>query len=254
MMMGTIRKKELIEYMNSNYSAKLQIMADFFNVSVMTIRRDLLQLENQGFVTISRGVAYLNAGTTLELSSALKDSQMLKEKKRIAKRAVQFISEGSTVFFDNGTTVRELAYEIVQMKNLTVITNSLLVINILCNFPHIACLVVPGALDHKSMGFFDATTCTYMARMNIDIAFFGAEGVDTEAGFMVPSADDAEYKRVISVNSADVVVLADSSKIGKKSLVRYADFDTVNVFVTDNKCDQAVLDRIQKKKAEIIVA
>jgi DeoR/GlpR family transcriptional regulator of sugar metabolism len=253
-MTGTIRKKELIEYMNSNYSAKLQVMADFFNVSVMTIRRDLLQLENQGFLTINRGIAYLNAGTTLELSSALKDNQMLKEKKRIAKKAVQFVSEGSTVFFDNGTTVRELAYEIVQMKNLTVITNSLLVINILCNFPQIACMVVPGALDHRSMGFFDATTCAYMARMNVDIAFFGAEGVDADAGFMVPSVNDAEYKRVISVNSTDVIILADSSKAGKKSLVRYADFDTVSVLITDNKCDQKALERMRKKKAEIIVA
>lgn len=253
-MTGTIRKKELIDYMNSNYSAKLQVMADFFNVSVMTIRRDLLQLENQGFLTINRGIAYLNAGTTLELSSSLKDNQMLKEKKRIAKKAVQFISEGSTVFFDNGTTVRELAYEIIQMKNLTVITNSLLVINILCNFPHIACLVVPGTLDHKSMGFFDATTCTYMARMNVDAAFFGAEGVDADAGFMVPSMDDAEYKRVISANSANVIILADSSKVEKKSLVRYADFDTVSAFITDNKCSQTTLKKMQEKKAGIIVA
>jgi DeoR/GlpR family transcriptional regulator of sugar metabolism len=252
-MSDILRKRELIEYMNSNHSAKLQTMAEFFHVSVMTIRRDLLHLENQGFLTINRGTAYLNAGTTLELSSVLKNNQMLKEKKRIAKRALQFISEGSTVFLDNGTTLRELAYEIVQMKNITVVTNSLLVINILCNFPNINCMVVPGTFDHKSMGFFDAATCTYMARMSVDVAFFGAEGVDVDVGFMVPGIDDAEYKKTISKNSAHIIVLADSSKIEKRSLVCYSDFDEVDTFITDNKCSQPALEKMYKKKAQIII-
>jgi DeoR/GlpR family transcriptional regulator of sugar metabolism len=193
-------------------------------------------------------------GTTLELSSALRNKYMAKEKKRIAKRAAYFISEGATVFFDIGTTIRELAYEIVQMRNITVVTNSLLVINVLCNFPNIKCLVIPGTFDHKSMGFYDATTYTYLAKMNVDIAFLGAEGVDADAGFMVPGVDDAEYKKAVAGNAAHVIVLADSSKIEKKSLFCFLDFDSINTFITDNKCAEPVLEKLFKKKAQIIVA
>ncbi|MDR1211768.1 MAG: DeoR/GlpR family DNA-binding transcription regulator, partial [Spirochaetaceae bacterium] len=237
------RKKELIEYMNTNHASKLPDIAAFFEVSVMTIRRDLLQLEKQGFCTINRGTVYLNAGTTLELSSSLKNSQMLKEKKRIAKRAVQYITEGTTIFLDMGTTVRELVYEIVPMKNVTVITNSILVINILCNFPHLTCLIAPGTLNHNSMGFFDAVTCAYFKEISVDAAFLSAEGADIDAGFTVPDMDDAECKRILAQKAAHITILADSSKIGKKSLVRYSDFDLVDRFITDNKCDVSVLEK-----------
>ena len=88
----------------------------------------------------------------------------------------------------------------------------------------------------------------------MDTAFLSAEGVDEEGGFMVPDVDDAACKKAVMEKAAHAVLLADSSKIGKKSLVCYADFDMVDAFITDNKCDVSVLEKMRKKKARIIVA
>ena len=248
------RKKALIEFISEKHSARLQEIADHCAVSPMTIRRDLVMLEDQGFLTINRGVVYLNSGTTLELSSTLKNNQMLKEKKRIAKRAFSFVSEGSTIFLDCGTTIRELVYEIIQMKNITVVTNSLLVINILSNFPNITCLIASGTFNRKGMGFFDATTCSYLRHINVDTAFLGLEAADPEIGCMVPGIDDAECKKVICQNAAKIIVLTDSSKLGKRSLVCYGNFDQIDMLITDKKCSTEFTESISKKKTEIIIS
>jgi DeoR family fructose operon transcriptional repressor len=104
------------------------------------------------------------------------------------------------------------------------------------------------------MGFFDAATCAYLKEISVDAAFLSAEGADIDAGFTVPDMNDAECKRILAKKAACITVLADSSKIGKKSLVRYSDFDSVDRFITDNKCDVLALEKMYKRKAEIIAA
>ena len=246
------RTKEIIAYITENQEVKLSDIADYFEVSVMTIRRDLINLENQGFLTVHRGKAVLNAGTSLELSPSLKGSQMAKDKKRIAKEAVKYITEGSTIFLDCGTTLSELAFEVSEMKNVTVVTNSLLVVNTLCNFSNIKLLVLPGAFHEKSMGFLDVSTYVYLQNLHVDIAFLGAESVSSDLGFMVPDMNDGECKRQLCACCKKVVVLADSSKIGRESMYKYADFDGIDVFITDNKCKSEDLEKMKKKSALVL--
>lgn len=245
------RTKQLIAYITEEKEAKLEDIADHFDVSVMTIRRDLMNLEGQGFLTINRGKAILNAGTSLEWSSSLKDSQMSREKKRIATEAAKHVVEGSSIFLDCGTTISELAYEISEMKNVTVVTNSLLVINTLCNFSNLKLVTLPGVFHAKSMGFYDTSTFRYLHNLCVDVAFMGAESVDSSVGFMVPDSDDGECKKQICKCSQKVVVLADSSKIGKKSMYRYAEFGDVDYFITDNKCTSEDRDKIGQSTTHI---
>ena len=245
------RTKELIAYLSEEKEAKLEDIADHFDVSVMTIRRDLMNLESQGFLTVNRGCAVLNAGTSLEWSSNLKDSQMSREKKRIAAEAASLVAEGTSIFLDCGTTVSELAYEIAERKNVTVVTNSLLVINTVCNFSNLKLVVLPGTFHAKTMGFFDTSTFRYLQNLCVDMAFMGAESVDPALGFMVPDFDDGECKKRICECSQKTVMLADSSKVGKKSMYRYADFSDIDVFITDSRCRQEDLDKMHMSSAQI---
>lgn len=240
------RTKQLIAYISEVKEAKLEDIADHFDVSAMTIRRDLMNLEGQGFLTINRGRAVLNAGTSLEWSSSLKDSQMSREKKRIAQEASKHVAEGTSIFLDCGTTVSELAYLITDTKNITVVTNSLLVINTLCNFSNLKLVSLPGVFHAKSMGFYDTSTYRYLQNICVDVAFMGAESVDSSLGFMAPDSDDCECKKKICERSQKVIVLADSSKIGKKSMYHYANFNDVDFFITDNKCAQEDVDKIRQ--------
>ncbi len=245
------RTKQLIAYISEKKEAKLEDIADQFDVSVMTIRRDLMNLEEHGFLTINRGKAILNSGTSLEWSSSLKDSRMSREKKRIAGEAVKYVAEGMSIFLDCGTTVSELAYEITELKNITVLTNSLLVINTLCNFPNLKLVSLPGVFHSRSMGFYDTSTYRYLDNICVDIAFMGTEAVDPSAGFMVPDLDDGECKKKICGCSQKIIVLADSSKIGMKSMYRFADFDDVDSFITDNKCSGEDQEKIGQSKMNL---
>ena len=235
------RQKDLIEYITKVKKADLRDIAQHFGVSHMTIRRDILNLEEHGMITLNRGIVTMNLGTALELSPNLKTGQMIKEKKRMAKAAIPFIGEGLTVFLDAGTTIRELALELIPLKNISVVTNSLLVINTLCNFSHINLVSVPGTFHERSMSFCDSCTADFLRSVRVDISFLGAESVSAENGVMVPNIDDCMCKKIMTKAGKRVIVLADSSKIGSQSAYAYAPIADVDVLITDKLCrDESV--------------
>lgn len=229
------RKTELYDYIIENHSVTISQMAADFELSEMTIRRDLTDLEAQGMIVINRGRVEANSGTSVEISSGIKSSKMTAEKERIAKEAVKLIPEGSTIFLDSGTTVQKLAVELLRYRNLTVVTNSILVLNTLCMLPSIKVLVLPGMMQAQGMCMYDASTAGYLRNIHVDIAFLGAEAIDISAGAMVPDLDDRECKRLLIQNSRQTVLLADSTKMKKRSMFTFATFDEIDTLIIDTK-------------------
>lgn len=246
------RQKDVIEYVTKMQKVKLEDIAKHFGVTSMTIRRDLLDLEEHGMLTLSRGVVVLNSGTALELSPNLKGKQMIKEKKRIAKAAAKFVQEGATIFLDSGTTVKELALELIPIKNITVITNSLLAINTLCNFQNIHLITAPGSFNEKSMSFCDTSTYNFLKNIFVDISFLAAESISINEGIMVPNIDDCECKKLMIKHSEKVVILADSSKMLKRSTHIYASFADTDVLITDYHCSKELIKEIEHCGTEVL--
>lgn len=230
------RKTELYDYIIEKQSITITQMAKDFALSEMTIRRNLKELESQGMIVINRGKVERNTGMSVEVSSGIKSSKMTSEKERIAKEAIKLVPEGSVVFLDSGTTVQKLAVELLlHYKNLTVITNSILVLTTLCMSSDIKVLALPGIVRPQGMCMYDASTIRYLDGIHIDIAFLGAEAIDISVGAMVPDIDDKECKSLLMKNSKKTVLLADSTKMKKRSMFTFATFDEIDTLIIDTK-------------------
>lgn len=246
------RKQLIVDIVTRQGAIRLEDLAKHCGASAMTIRRDLIKLEENGFLTLNRGNVTLYTGTSQELSTALKSNHYAAEKRRISIAAAKMVADGSSIFLDCGTTVRELAVLLSSMKGLTVYTNSLLVANVLSNFSSIRLNILPGRFYERSMGFIDTSTYTFLQNLYFDIAFLGAEAAHPDIGFTVPDMDDYACKSIVAAHSIKTVILADSSKIGKRSRCTFAAPPYQQVLITDMKCPEIEQARFRNLGCDLV--
>ena len=148
-------------------------LAEKFSVSTMTIRRDLATFEKQGIITTTYGGAYLNQGTAIEPDFYLKEKENVEIKSKMGIKACNLIEDGDSIIIDCGTTTVEVAKSLIVLdfKRLTVITNSLVVANILYDNSNVNLILAPGNYDKKSMGFISPLTSDFLKGFNADKAF-----------------------------------------------------------------------------------
>lgn len=249
----TTRRKEIMDILQRDKIVEISILSEHFNVSPMTIRRDLLFFEKQGLVTMTHGGAVINEGASIEPALDIKQGQAIQEKKLIGEAAAKLVKEGQAIFIDCGTTTKEVATAIYTYKNITVLTNSLLVANILTQSRYIKLVMLPGTFRDKSMGFVGPSTINFIEKLEFDICFLGTEGVHINRGATVPDLEDGEAKKSIVNRSKKVVVVADNTKIGKSSLVTTASTDDISTIVTGKTADKYHLDKFREKGIEVIL-
>ncbi len=247
------RKKDIVSFVSAQERVRINDIAEHFGISTMTVRRDLYELEKQGLLSVNRGVAVISTGTGVELSSSLRADRMYKEKVRIGKAAAAYVTDGNTVFLDCGTTVKELAFELMGKKNITVISNSLLVINTLSACENIRLIAAPGTFHHTAMNFLDVTTFTYLSKVFVDVCFFGTDAVMPNIGVAVPNISDCEIKKLLCSRSKQRVVLADSSKVGREAMYTFADFEQLNVLVTDTRCAKEAAEQMRTRDVNVLM-
>jgi DeoR/GlpR family transcriptional regulator of sugar metabolism len=216
----------------------LDELAKKFNVSVMTIRRDLRKFENQDVILISQGTVYLNKSVGSEESYILKKDKMIAEKIRIAQKAIEYINDGEVVYIDCGTTCAQIAEELAKSnKNVTVMTSSILVVNALFMAENIDLCMLPGKYREKSIGFIGDLTIDFVRKFYFDKAFMGAEGIDTEYGISLPHLEEGLTKQAIARQANTVFVVTDHSKFSLKTLYSYADYNDIDYIITDSNPD-----------------
>ena len=222
------RKIEILKLLKEG-SMTLDELAKKFNVSVMTIRRDLRKFENQDVILISQGTVYLNKSVGSEESYILKKDKMIAEKIRIAQKAIEYINDGEVVYIDCGTTCAQIAEELAKSnKNVTVMTSSILVVNALFMAENIDLCMLPGKYREKSIGFIGDLTIDFVRKFYFDKAFMGAEGIDTEYGISLPHLEEGLTKQAIARQANTVFVVTDHS---------YADYNDIDYIITDSNPD-----------------
>lgn len=231
------RKIEILKLLKEG-SMTLDELAKKFNVSVMTIRRDLKKLEDQDVILISQGTVYLNKSVGSEESYILKKDKMIAEKIRIAQKAIEYINDGEVVYIDCGTTCAQIAEELAKSnKKVTVMTSSILVVNALFMAENIDLYMLPGKYREKSIGFIGDLTIDFVRKFYFDKAFMGAEGIDTEYGISLPHLEEGLTKQAIARQANTVFVVTDHSKFSLKTLYSYADYNDIDYIITDSNPD-----------------
>lgn len=208
-------------------------LADHFEVSEMTIRRDLETLELEGLVRRVRGGAIPVVGRSHEPPISERSQVNGPAKQAIGKAAAALLEDGETAIIDVGTTALECARALSGFRRLTVVTASLLAAQELSNTPGIRTLLTGGVMRPGEMSLIGARAEDSFADLNCDTVFLGVGGLDGARGLTEYNLDDARMKQAALRSAHRCVLLADRSKFGRITFATIAPLSRVDVLVTD---------------------
>lgn len=228
------RQREITESLNEHKSVRVSDLARLYQVTEETIRRDLERLENLGKLVRSHGGAIAISQTASEKPFAERTVANQNEKVRIAREAVQWIKPGDSILFDASSTVWELAKILPDMQ-LTVLTNAINVAVELSDRPRIRVICTGGNLSSPSMSFAGPMAEHFLRDYHVDRAFISCSGIDVANGLSDVNESQAILKQTI-INMADqIVLLADHTKFGVKSLRLFAPLESVTHLITGSE-------------------
>jgi DeoR/GlpR family transcriptional regulator of sugar metabolism len=206
--------------------------ATMFSVSTETIRKDLLFLEKQGFAKKNHGGAVANIDY-IETPFDLRNDKNVEQKIKIAKKALEYVPEKGVILLDAGSTILMLAKELLLRENLTIITNSMSVCNVLLPSRNNV-YITGGLVKNVTMSLAGLWANNCLSSINIDIAFLGTSGFMNFTGPSSESFQEAEIKKKILERSNVSIVLTDSSKCRLNALAQFAHWGEINYLIMDN--------------------
>lgn len=238
------RRQLIFEHVYKSGSAKIVDLAMRFNVSEMTIRRDIEVLEKKNLLMRTHGGVLYREGTIYDLGTA-GQTVHLNEKVAIAKAAVGLIEPGDLLAFDASTTGTELARLLGGIDDLTVVTNSLSIANIVAPFLNVNLILLGGNVRSKALSTVGPLAEEFIEYFHFTKMFFSCNAVDPSTGLTDTNVAEAEMKKRMLQRAGQRILLADSSKIGMRALISFWPMEDIDVFVTDNQMPVEALQVIE---------
>jgi len=229
---STDRQIQLLELIARQQRVSVADIVSQFAVSEATARRDLEALANQGKVRRVHGGALALQDVAPELPLLERGNREQTEKHRIGQAAARLVHPGETIFLGSGTTVLEVARALRETRGLTIITNSLPVLN---NFVGCDCTVIclGGMLRPTELSFIGHITEQALAEIRADKVFIGARAISLEHGLMSEYLPETLTDRAIMRAGGEVIIVADHTKFGRSATVLLAPLEQVQLIVTD---------------------
>ena len=247
------RRRRILELLDKHERAKVEELADRFDVSPVTIRGDLDALADTGALVRSHGGALKRLGQDAPI--AVKETLHHGEKVRIGHAAARLIRQGETIILDSGTTTAEIARQIrlLQLKPLTVITNGLNVATELADLPHIRVIMIGGILRQMSYSTVGPQAEQLLRGLNADRLFLGVDGLDPDIGLTTPDVLEAQLNALMIRVAREVTAVTDSSKFYRRSLSLIAGLSDVHRIITDDKADPKLVGDLRSRNIEVMV-
>jgi DeoR family transcriptional regulator, fructose operon transcriptional repressor len=235
-------------------SANVVPLAQRFDVTPETVRRDLTMLERQGLLRRVHGGAIPAHRLSFEPELAARDGVLGPEKQRIAKAALAELPAGGSIIIDAGSTTARLAEVLPTDRELTVVTNAPPIATLLCGRPNLTLYLVGGRLRPRTLAAVDAWALRDLAEIHADVAFMGTNGFSVERGLTTVDPAEAAAKRAMVQAARRVVVLADHTKHGRDHFARFGDLAEVSTFVSDTGLDVRQARRIEQSGPRVVRA
>lgn len=248
------RQSRILEVARSQGRVDNLGLAERFDVTPETIRRDLRTLERHGVLRRVHGGAIPVERLSFEPAVAERSLVQQGEKVRIALAALPEIPPEGAVLFDAGTTTAQLAERLPADAELTVITNSLSIGLALAMRPRITVLNVGGRVRGRTFAAVDSWALRALDELYVDVAFLGTNGLSVERGLTTPDPAEAEVKRRMIERSRRAIVLADHTKWGSDNLIRFGALEDVDLVVTDDGVDPSLAAAVSAAGPQVVIA
>jgi DeoR family transcriptional regulator, fructose operon transcriptional repressor len=247
------RRVEILTLVKEKGLVSVEELAGLFDVSVITIRRDLEQLEKEGQLERIHGGAIYTRHIKTEISYREKDLENHEIKEAIGKQAAMLVEKGDTVFVNSGSTTFQLIKALSEISGIRIVTNNILAAMEITPGADVEIVLIGGTYRINSgctVGDFAAQT---VSQLNAVKTFVGADGISLKNGITSPVSQEAALTRLmIQRTSGPVIVTADSTKIGKVTTFFTADLNRADILVTDSTFDETFRPDFEEAGIEII--
>ena len=248
------RQKQILSLLAKQGRLSVAEIVRQFSISEATARRDVGLLASQGKAQRVHGGILAIEQAPPELPILQRTSEESGEKTRIGRVAAELISDGDTVFIGSGTTPLEVARNLRGRRRLTVITNSLPVLNMLAGEKDITVISLGGMLRDSELSFIGHITEQALAEIRADKVIMGTRGLSLEHGLTNDYLQETLTDRAILKTGRQVIIVADYTKINRVSTALLAPLRSIHTLVTDSKADKKFIQAVKKQGIAVVVA
>lgn len=250
------RRSEIVRLAALKGKVLVPELAEYFGVSAATIRGDLRELEQSGFVRRTHGGAMVQdvfrAG--FEPDHKGKVVRQSGQKRAIALKALEFVEDGDILILDTGTTTLEMARLLAGRRNVTVVVNDLEIAACLEACDGITVVLIGGSLRKQFQCTVGPFAVDLLSELNVDKAFMATNSLSLEKGCTTPDIAQAEVKKAMIGVSAQTILLCDSSKWERNAFVQFAPLPLLDLIITDSLIDPDIHDKYTGFGCEIVIA
>ncbi|SDY57300.1 transcriptional regulator, DeoR family [Saccharopolyspora shandongensis] len=255
------RLSKLLDIVGRRERADVEELAAELDVSAATIRRDLDHLADQQLLARTRGGA-VATNVAYDLPLRHKAARHAPEKQRISAAAARLVQPGMVIGLNGGTTTTEVARSLATRPDLsergdpglTVVTNALNIANELVVRPHIKIVVTGGVARQQSFELTGPLATHILQEITLDLLFLGVDAIDSELGAYAHHEGEASINRLMASRAARVVVVADSSKLGRRAFAQICTGDAIDTLITNSGVDDEVRQAFDAAGTRVLVA
>ncbi len=252
-MLNLERHTKILELIDQRGKVQVGELSKLFKISEVTIRNDLKDLHKRGLVRRAHGGAVrietVNVDATLQVKAALRAD----EKQRIGAAAAELIKDGDSVILDSGTTTHHIARQIKDRKNLTVITNGINIAMELLGAKDVRLVLLGGMLRQNSYSAVGHFAEDMLRQLSADKLFLAVDALDLDFGLSTPNPEESKVNQLMVQIAAEKILVADSSKFGKRSLSRIVPLTSIDKIITDSSITPSFESSLRDRGLDVVI-
>lgn len=228
------RRRKILELLQEEGSARVSAISRLFGVSDPTVRQDLERLESEGLIVREHGGAFLKSVPEQVRSLNLQHLENMDKKVRIGRRAAELVIDEDSIILDSGSTATEVARNLGTKKHLRIITNALNIALLLGTEHSFEIMVTGGEFKAPTLSLTGERAAAFFDRIHVQKTLLAVGGISVDAGLSYPGFADIAVKKAMIEAASEVILLADSTKIGRVAFATLGPVDPSMVLVTDD--------------------
>lgn len=248
------RQTALLEEVRSQGFASIDELARKFGVTLQTVRRDVNMLAESGMLARFHGGVRVEGSTVENIAYRQRQVLNAEGKQRIARAVASAVPEGCSLILNIGTTVEEVARELMHHRGLRVITNNLNVASILADNPDCEVIVAGGVLRSRDRGIVGEATVEFIGQFKVDIGLIGISGIEADGTLRDFDFREVKVARTIIEHSREIWLAADASKFNRQAMVELAHLSEIDRLFTDEPLKPPFESMLEESGVSCVVA
>lgn len=246
------RRRAIVDLVNKDKSVLVKDLVKIFGVTNETIRRDLIRLEKEGKLKKGHGGAYVDDSVKNDIHVNIRETVYIKEKDKIGYSASKLVKDGDAIILDGSTTSFYILKHLKNKENLTIITNSLKISNVVSKLNHMDLFLLGGKLDHITGSFLGEDAKDILNNYFVDISFVSCRGVSMDAGITDGNPEQGLLRRKMLERGKRKVLVLDKTKFDLTSFYLISEFENIDDVIVDVPLNSEWKNFFEKKEINVI--